>query len=112
MEEKTIELKPDGYNQIEGIINDLYGLIISHSKDPLLAQVLGLLIDKLKFTQEILNYRPRLPFYQIEQEIKIKCKADQYMHGITLRVLFIGKFPNTDLGKLGLLKINVIKNEK
>ena len=98
--------KPDGLIELEELSKDLLKTSIN-GNSPFSIQIYNNIISKLDIIIRILKHSPRLPFYQIENEIIKICKIDNSTHGVVLNILFTTKFEKIDTSRLSYLKVNV-----
>ncbi|WP_158973869.1 hypothetical protein [Cellulophaga sp. L1A9] len=94
--------------KIETHLRELYRDLISITTyQQINRNMINALITKVNIMIEIVEYLPRLPLYDMEQEIIRMCKEDHSMQGINISLLFENKNPIIDYSKMGHLKINV-----
>ncbi|WP_282068244.1 hypothetical protein [Olleya namhaensis] len=102
----TTYTKPDGLLQLEELQKDLLSAMIN--SDTLLSQAfLSNIINKLKLLSHIIDLKPRLPLFQIEEKIKETCKLDRSIQGVVVEILFAKKYGKIDRSKLAFLTIKV-----
>lgn len=106
MEKETKTFLPDGYVQIDEVVKDIAHLIYMHNGNIMLVRSLNLLITKLNVAKEIICYKPRLPWQQIEQRMKEMCHGRE-IHGVYAIFNFTSKFPIGDLSKYGYLPVYI-----
>ncbi|TYC07806.1 hypothetical protein ES677_14825 [Bizionia gelidisalsuginis] len=98
--------KPDGLADLEELYKDLSTTSINDNS-PFSLQTKNHLLMKVEMIIKKLQYKPRLPLYQIEKEITEICKRDKSTHGVVIKVLFFSKFGVIDDSRLSHLKVNV-----
>lgn len=98
--------KPDGLIELEELYKDLSRISIN-GNSPFSILVLNNLLIKVEIIIKKLQYQPRLPLYQIEEEITEICKLDKSTQGVVVKILFATKFGVIDDSRLSHLKVNV-----
>lgn len=99
---------PDGHLQTVEIIHDLQGIRMTN-KDPMIEKSLRTVIGKSYSLIESLNYKPKLPLYQIDQAVISLCNQDSNLHGVHIELLFTSRSENTDFEKMGVLTVKIEK---
>ena len=102
----TIIYKPDGLAMLEEIQKDLLSAY-TNTNNSLSVRMLNSLITKVNIAIQIITFNPRLPLYQIEQNITDICTTDKSTHGVSCNFLFITKFGEIDFSRLSHLSINI-----
>ena len=110
METENNNLHHDGHSQFEQALNHLLEIIIDNSNNSKLVRMIKIVIEHIEFGLKTQKFKPKLPLYQIEQEIIAMCKEDANLHGIQLLLNFKNRSENTDLGKIRKLTLNIEKS--
>jgi hypothetical protein len=101
-----ISHKPDGLKDLEELSNDLLSTKVN-GNHPFSVQTLNNLIWKVDSIIKKLTHKPRLPLYQIENEIIEICKTDTATHGVIVQILFSTKFGEINTSRLSKLTVRI-----
>ncbi|MEB8345094.1 hypothetical protein OO010_03490 [Flavobacteriaceae bacterium KMM 6898] len=96
----------DGIIQLNQITNDLNRLKMDNNRDFILTNSLTNIIGQVENVWDILTFEPRLPLFQLENEIKLLYKKDSEMQGAIVQFLFTEKFregEEIDRSKIGFM---------
>lgn len=108
-----MEILKNTYKQKPVVLYDLKELqkslykINAFGNSQFSTQIINSLIAKVELMIKELEYDPRLPWEDLEQEIIKICRQDPSMHGVVVNILFANKFGVVDKSRLSQLTINV-----
>ncbi|AUC82260.1 hypothetical protein [Lacinutrix sp. Bg11-31] len=102
----TITYKPDGLAILEDIHADLLSSL-ANSNNSLSIRILNNLLEKINIAIQVIKYKPRLPLYQIEENIIKTCKDDNTIQRAVVDFRFVEKFKKIDLSRAYYLTINI-----